>query len=56
MKDVKVKPETVSKFERVKKLLADNPELPQKIACKRAGLSLMYFYKMRANYLQLPKQ
>ena len=47
----KLQPETLSKFRRVEKYLADNPDVTIKYACARSGLSTNWFRKIRDELL-----
>lgn len=37
---------TMAAFERAKKLSANNPDLPMREHCRRAGISLSYFWQI----------
>lgn len=43
-----IKPETLQKYERVKKLVADHGGKGYLMFCKRVGISYAYFQKLRA--------
>lgn len=43
----KLKPETLAKFQRIEYLYKENPDIPLKEHCKRVGLSLGWFFRVR---------
>jgi hypothetical protein len=43
----RVSPETLAKVARVEALQARDPDLPLKAHCKRAGISLDWFFRIR---------
>ncbi len=42
-----VAPETLERVQKVESLKSENPDVPLKELCRRAGISLVYFFALR---------